>query len=370
MTKPASRLVCLVIVWAMLASAAHAERVHVRAASGDIGHAWLFGSEWAGQVACWLALPRHVVLSSDRTKVEPFTFVDTKGRAGQSEQPIWVGDVDGAVEAAGGADDLAFARVFAGPTQCLSRLGPPAYVYGSLLNSLDQLDVWSMSEGSYGQFKVSPIRIQTSGGGGLLRLKPEAAGQVYIAQGLSGAVATAMHAGAVVPFAMITEVDDLATEARAVRFDRVRAAFEKVQAFAKVNELAQQIETGGVPFEFGDLSAMNISGGPLSLGAAGECWTLAPLGGKRSVDLTLSVNVDVVLRGATLSVESCGIGGARYVVEQKARDASSWTPVSDCVTASEVEEAPTCLFDLRAPRQLRFKIIGDGEVSLADLRIY
>lgn len=371
MANTGFRWLLLAFFWALLASSATAERVHVRAASGDVGHAWLFGSAWSGQVACWLALPRHVVLSADRTKLEPFTFIDTRGRTGQSEQPIWIGEVDGAVDAAGGANDLAFARVFAGPSQCLSRLGPPSYVYSSLLNTLETLDVWSLSEGSYGQFRLRPIRVQTSDGGGLVRLKPEAGGEMYLAQGLSGAVATVVHAGSAVPFAMITEVENDAAEARGLRFDRVRAAFEKVEVFAKANALVQQIRTDGVPFEFGEISAMTISGGPLSLGASGECWALAPAGGKRTIDLTLTVDVDTALTGTTVSAGHCHAGGGgRYVIEQKALGASSWTPVADCSIAPEMDETPTCLFDLRAPRQLRFRIIGNGEISLADLRLY
>lgn len=368
--SPWLRYLLLAAIWPLFTGVSVAERVHVTAASGDVGHAWLFGSEWGGAVSCWLALPRHVASSLDGRAMEPFTFIDSRGRSGQSDIPIWIGEVEGAVEAAGGNDDLAFARVFAGPDQCLSRLGPPAFAFERIASSLDQLDVWSMSAGSYAQFKLTPIRVQTADGGGLLRLSAEQGAKQYLAQGLSGAVGTLSYSDAIVPFALIMEVNSEATEARALRFDRVRAAFDKVQAFAKVNALEATIATNGVPYSFDEIMAMNIAGGPLSLGDDNECWTLIPMGGKRSVELITTVEVDVRLQGVTLSSGPCGDASARIIVEQRPPNATSWTPVSDCQFAEVVAEAPACLIDLRGPRQLRIKIIGDGQVSIDDLRIY
>jgi len=355
---------------AMSAGEAYAERVHVRAASGEIGHAWLFGSEWSGEVACWLALPRHVAQSIDRKSLEPFAFIDSAGRSGQSAMPIWIGDVDGAVEAAGGAEDLAFARVFAGPTSCLSRLGPPAHAYPSMLDRIDSVDVWSMSEGSYGQFKLIPTRVQTTEGGGGIRFKPFPGDESYLAQGLSGAVAMTQHAGAEVPFAMITEVNAGATEARALRFDRIRGAFDKVQAYAKSNAQLEQIAADGVPYEFTEIATISTSGGPLSLGAPGECWAMATSGGKSTIDLVITIGEEVPLKGITISTGECSDGTIPYIVEQKTPAASSWSPVSDCTTTLTTEAAPDCLFDLKAPRQLRLRLIGVRRASVSNIRLY
>src|SRR5690606_21969950 len=151
---------------------------------------------------------------------------------------------------------------------------------------------------------------------------------------------------------------------------RIRAAFLRVEAFAKSRALEAEIAAVGVPFSINEITAMNLEGGPLSLQVEDQCWTLAPAGGKRSVNVTLTIDVPVALRGATISEGSCGAAGSRYIVEQKAMEASSWTPLADCNLVPAAMETPSCLFDLRAPRQLRFKIIADKPISLANLRLY
>lgn len=362
----------LTLVLLLLPAPALAERVFVKAASGDSGHAWLFGSAWQGEVACWLAVPRHVTLDASGA-VAPFTYTDAQGRSAESGLPIAVADIAGALEAAGGVEDLAFARPANLATGCTSRLGIPEYAYAGLMETVAEMQVWSMSPRSYGPFWVRLNRAQAGADGGLLRLAPvdPEAGSTYLIQGISGSVATAQRGGEVLPFAMIVEMDDRTGDARAVRFDRIRQAFGLVEAAAKRVAADAQIAKDGVPFHIDSFTGMAREGGPSALAMDGACWRVLPEGGKRSVDVTLALG-EVAQRttGLTLAAGACGKAGQRFIVEQRAPGASSWTPAADCETAEQLADAPTCHLDLRAPREFRLKIVTSGEVGLDRLRFY
>lgn len=362
----------LLLVLLLLPSPAFAERVFVKSAKGDAGHAWLFGSAWQDEVACWLAVPRHVTLDAEGA-VAPFTYTDAEGRSAESGLPIAVADVAGAVEAAGGVQDLAFARPANLASGCTSRLGVPEYAYAGLMETVAEMQVWSMSPRSYGPFWVRLNRAQAGADGGLLNLAPvdPEVGRTYLIQGISGSVATAQRGGEVLPFAMIVEVHDRTGNARAIRFDRIRKAFGVVEAAAKRVAAEERIAADGVPFVIDGFTGMARAGGPSALATDGACWRVLPEGGKRSVDLTLALGEAAErTTGLTLAVGVCGEAGQRFIVEQRAPGASSWTPAADCQTVAQLDAAPSCHLDLRAPRQFRLKIVTSGEVGLDRLRFY
>ena len=362
----------LFLVLLLLPAPALAERVFVKAASGDAGHAWLFGSAWQGEVACWLAVPRHVALDASGA-VAPFTYTDAEGRSAESGLPIAVGDVEGGIAAAGGVEDLAFARPANLATGCTSRLGIPEYAYAGLIETVAEMQVWSMSPRSYGPFWVRLNRAQAGADGGLLRLAPvdAEAGNTYLIQGISGSVATAQRAGEVLPFAMIVEVDARTGDARAIRFDRIRKAFGLVEAAAKRVVADAQIAADGVAFVVDSFAGMARAGGPSALTTDDACWRVLPEGGKRSVDVMLALTEAAErTTGLTLAAGACGPAGQRFIVEQRAPGASSWTPAADCETVANLGDAPVCRLDLRTPRQFRLKIVTSGEVGLDRLRFY
>lgn len=362
----------LVVALACAPGAALAERVFVRSAGGEGGHAWLFGSAWDGRVACWLAVPRHVTLDAAGS-VAPFTYTDAQGRSFESGLPVAVADVPGALEAAGGVEDLAFVRPLAETTGCASRLGLPDFAYASLLQSVAEMQVWSMSPRSYGPFWVRLDRAQAGGEGGrlLLAAVDPVVGETYLIQGISGSVATAQRGGEVLPFAMITQVDGDTRLAHAIRFDRIRAAFELVEAAAKRRASDERIAADGVPYVIDGFSGMVREGGPSALASDGACWRVLPEGGKRSVDILLHLGPGAErTAGLTLATGACGAAGLKVLVEQRAPGSSSWTPVRDCEAVTELGDAPTCRLDLRAPREFRLKVVTSGEVALDRLRFY
>ncbi len=362
----------LILALMVLSSPALAERVFVKAANGDAGHAWLFGSAWQGGVACWLVVPRHATLDNSGA-VAPFTYTDAEGRSAESAVPIAIAEVEGGVEAAGGVDDLAFARPANLATGCTSRLGVPDYAYTGLMETVAEMQVWSMSPRSYGPFWVRLNRAQAGGDGGLLRLEavdPEA-GRTYLIKGISGSVATAQRAGEVLPFAMILQVDGDTGQARAIRFDRIRRAFGLVEAAARRVAADAQVAADGVPYLVQGFKAISRDGAPSALASDGACWEALPEGGQRTIDLVLSVDQGVErVAGLTLATGSCGDGEARVLVEQKVPSASSWTPAADCQTTPALADAPACRFDLGTPRELRLRIFASGPVSLDRLRLY
>jgi hypothetical protein len=362
-------LLLLVLLWPGIASA---ERVFVRSAKGEVGHAWLFGNAWQGKVACWLAIPRHVTLDATGA-LAPFTYTDAEGRSAETGLPVAVSEIEAAVEAAGGVTDLAFARPSNDATGCTSRLGLPEYAYAGLMETVAEMQVWSMSPRSYGPFWVRLNRAQAAADGGLLRLAPvdPEIGRNYLIQGISGSVATAQRAGEVLPFAMILEVDDKTGQARAIRFDRIRKAFDLVEASAKRTALAEQIAIDGVPFVVDSFAGMTRAGGPSALTTDEACWSVLPEGGKRSIDVLLDLGETAERTiGLTLASGACADAGQRFIVEQRAPGASSWTPAADCQTVARLEASPACHLDLRAPRQFRLRIIASGEVGLDRLRFY
>ncbi len=356
------------------APAAQAERVFVSASSEEQGHGWLFGAEWDGKVACWIAVPRHVVRERGGDGLLPFNFVTATGRTGDTGTPFWIGDVEGAVDAASGQQDLAFALVASGGGDCRSRLGLPDYAYAGFIESIDQLTTWSMSPTSYGPFSLRIERATIADGGGLLRLTattPELARQ-YLSGGISGAVVEADRNGTLAPVAMILQVDPQSLTALALRFDRVRAAFRLVEAEAKRAYRDDLVASDGLPIAIDEAIGLPLAGskGPSALTTAEGCFRMAPKGGQRAVDIIVSLtDKQSATRGMALASGDCAAPGASYIVEQRAEAAGSWSVVKTCTVDAALPEEASCRFELRAPRQFRIRVPGTV-VELAAIRFY
>jgi hypothetical protein len=368
------RAILRLLVVLFLGSPAAADPVFVAASSEEQGHGWLFGAEWQGAVACWIAVPRHVVRERGGEGLLAFSFTTASGRSGDTAVPIWVGDVPGAVEAAAGQEDLAFARVSTGGGDCRSRLGPPDYAYATFMETIDLLSIWSMSPTSYGPFPARIDRATTASGGGLLRLSSVNAEQAktFMSGGISGAVAQAERAGEPTPVAMILQVDPQTLSALALRFDRIRAAFALVAAAAEDAYREERADSDGLPITIDEAIGLPLPGrgGPTALLTGEQCFGMAPLGGQRTVDLLVSLSdAGDSTAGMALAAGECAAPGVRYVVEQRVRSTDAWSVVASCVTAATLPASPDCRFDLRAPRQFRLRVAA-SPVELAAIRFY
>lgn len=355
------------------------ERVFVRAASGQEGHAWLFGSQRQDAQSCWLAFPRHVAADPFNGQLSPFTFETVNGSGGQSGTPIPVSTYPEALAAMGDIADMAFAPVVAGPRPgaCLSRLGPPPFAYPTMMTSASKLIVLSLLPNSYGIFEVAIARARAdTAGGGALMLRPVNAddAQSYLVKGLSGAVAELERPEGMVPAAMVVEVTGEPLMARAVRFDLIRAAFEIIEARELEDERQTRANFTGVPFEILNVEAVTLAAGagPVALTDGHGCWSAAPAGGQRAVRVTIALtDGEDATRGLSVVQDpDCGTAGARVIIEQRPNASSGWSVVRDCLTVSRAGEAPACAFDLRAPRQIRISVESGGAAGLSQLRLY
>ncbi|GLQ53806.1 hypothetical protein [Devosia nitrariae] len=355
------------------------ERVFVRAASGEEGHAWLFGSQRQDAQSCWLAFPRHVAADTFSGALAAFTFETVNGNGGESGTPIAVGAHPEALAAMGEIEDMAFAPVVAGPRPgaCLSRLGPPPFAYPTMMRSASKLTMFSLLPNSFGIFEVAVSRARAdAAGGGLLMLRPVNAddARAYLVKGLSGAVAELERPEGMVPVAMVIEVGGEPLMARAVRFDLIRAAFEVIEARGLEDQREARAAATGVPYEILDVEGVTLAAGtgPVSLVDGQDCWTAAPAGGQRAVRVTVALtdSQDATRGLSMVQSADCGTAGARVIIEQRPNASSGWTVARDCQTVSSAGEAPACALDLRAPRHIRISIEAGGAIGLSQLRLY
>lgn len=356
-----------------LAGTARAERVLVQARSGEMGHAWLFGAPGAGGGECWLAAPLHVVADPFGGGAQPFTFTDRTGKAGESALPVAVSTVPAALAATGGVEDLAFARVALGRErgQCLSRLGLPPFAYETLLRQAGELTVFSLLATSFGIVKAEVSRgAADASGGGLLELRARNAadGAVYFKRGLSGSTAEAeSNGGALVPFAMILRVDPDRGTARALRFDRIRAAFERVAA-------AQGSVSDGAPADDRpSVTILSFEGEPVDPGVgpsvltSGGCWKARPRQGEAHIRIVIEVG-DRPIKGLALVRDpACGAAASNFAIDQRRGEGAEWSHLRRCDSTAAKGAATACPLDLRGPRQLRLTILASGITGLAGL---
>jgi len=369
------RAALLALALALPATPAPADSVYVTTAAEKVGHAWLFGSRNAGSTACWLAVPRHVVQSFDGATLEPMRFKRRSGEWGESARPVAVADVPGALEVAGHAD-LAFAEVTVGPRpgECLDRLGLPAFAYEAAIDRRDPLNVFSMLPGSFGDFRVA-IEAGSSTGTDQLRLAPVAPedGTTFFKQGLSGSVATLARSSGVEPLAMIIGVEDAQQTALALRFDRIRAAFDVVEAATLAERRRQQAETSGVPYNIVSFDGLTRGPGPAAAFADPDgCWRVAPEGGKRSVGLVIEL-ADKASTVSGLSVVQStarGMAPVDLIIDQRSGARGSWSRAAQCTTVTTDTGTPACRLDYRGPRQLRINILTRGELGISGVRLY
>ena len=346
---------------------ARAEPVEIRADFGQRGQGWLFGSARDGR--CWIALPRHVLGPEDTPDPAPFVFDDRRGRSGQSLDPIPVAAVPGAVEAAAGQTDLAFAPVAPGtraPGECRSRLGLVPRMYAIMLPRTRQLDLDTLQGGSTARFPVEITRSTNDADeGATMLLRPmNPSDNRYLVGGLSGSVASLLHDGQPHPGAMVLKVNQRDTTAIALRFDRIARAFDVVEAHvagmappngtvevtAALSRLMGRLEPGAAPLE-------QITG-------EGGCWRIGLTPGERMVDLMLAVPAGQRVEWLHASLpEDCG---APTVALLDIRSSGTgWQMLTGACHVTAPDVGAPCRVARTGPFELRLRLpAADGPAAI------
>lgn len=341
---------------------ARAEPVEIHADFGLRGQGWLFGSARDGR--CWIALPRHVHDPDEMPDPAPFVFGDRRGRSGQSLDPIPVAAVSGAVEAAAGQTDLAFAPVAPGaraPGECRSRLGLVPRMYGIVLPRTRQLDLETLQGGSTARFPVEIIRSSNDADeGATMLLRPvNPSDNRYIVGGLSGSVASLLHEGRPQPGAMVLKANKHDKTAIALRFDRIASAFDLIEAHAAgtapptdtaevaaaLSGLVGQLEPGALPLE-------RITG-------AGGCWRIGLAPGERRVDLMLAVPAGQRVEWLHASLpEDCGPPSVALLDIRS--PGGGWQMLTGACQVTATGQAAPCRVARTGPFELRLRLPAAG----------
>ncbi|MDZ4066644.1 MAG: hypothetical protein U1E06_07285 [Tabrizicola sp.] len=360
----------MAVVLCLTTTTARGETVFVSAAYREVGNGWLFGSRSDG--SCWIVLPWHVVSDKTTGTGTPFAFRDQSGRNGESDVPIHVSSVPGALEAAGDVEDLAFARVTAGRTSgdCTSRLGLPAEAYVDALNKSADLGVTYMQEASIVTFGVERYRSLTDDArGSLFLVRPlKLDDRAFLQGGLSGATVLLDWESNALPAAMVLEVPKGEEHARVVRFDRIRAAFEVIETSRqKVAQTEPEAVSDGISFEISSLLATATpESAMLSSIPPGGCWQAAAPAGQRLIEFVLQIKAEVRVSELHLRADrSCGPATSLTIEVNKGM---GWTTLN---SGCPVNENPSlCRVGATGPLELRFRaLVPQGVIGVSELSL-
>jgi hypothetical protein len=347
-----------ILLLLLTAASARSETVFVQASYAEIGNGWLFGSR--SDRSCWLAFPYHIIEDGGAADASGIAFRDQSGRSGETGPPIHVTDVPGA-EGAAGHTDLAFARVTVGrkSTECPSRLGLPPLGYVEALRSDAALELTYLQKSSAVTFVVDALKhVADDHRGSLLLLRARnPADSAFFQGGISGAVAELRWQGNLLPAAMILNVTEQQSGVLALRFDRIRAAFDVIEGYAHSGRPAPSTKQAGLDFTIVELSA-NVGEGstPLSgLDGNGTCWRAAPPPGERAVEILLSVPENMGRIASIRLFADPACGPRQSAVVETASPGGGWTMLSGaCLIGPEGEGG--CRINRSAPRELRLRV--------------
>lgn len=360
-------LLFLTMIWPTAA-----ERVLIVTPSSEKGHGWMFGSNGAEKGECWIATARHIIENPYTKKLSTFAYTDQRQVSGESGQPIAVKDLTDGLALAG-LEDLAFAKVNFGREKgkCLSRLGLNTLAYGTALRSSPELTIYNLLPTSFGTFTA-----RVSGGGmgeadGLLRLRPtsDLDARMFLKRGLSGAIAEAMIGGVVEPFAMVQKVEPDQSTFLALRFDRIRTAFEMVQSTLGGSETAPRANAAYMLIA---LEGDSIESSPTDLraGDPSSCWRFASTAWTPGVRLTIGIpaTADAVESIRIGQTKTCNTDGAPVLVEARVDNLSDWSRMPDCKPDAS-GESYECRLGLRGPRQLRLSFLTRQAAGLSSFSL-
>jgi len=355
------RSVLAAILLALLPAPIRAETVFVAAGFGEVGNGWLFGSR--SDQSCWVALPWHVVATMEAQSAPPFFFTDQEGRIGEAAAPVRVTQSDLALAATGGNDDLAFARVTAGlrPGSCTSRLGLPGAGFALALATTERLQFSAMQERTRIGFPGELLRaVADAGRGGTFLVRPaNDADRPFMQGGLSGATVLMEWEGRLHPAGMVLSVLDDQSAAVVLRFDKLREAFEIIEAGMGGHAPdAPDAATAEAPViaVIGARGVVGENSAPLTaIVDKGGCWRAGPPEGERSVEILLSVTGLAGDAGHSLTlVVDPACGPAESYVVELLDESDGWVTVSGMCPAGP-EGGKSCRLPPGREMELRLR---------------
>ncbi|MFW8595539.1 hypothetical protein [Cribrihabitans neustonicus] len=349
-------LVCFVLAAAPV-SGVRGETVFVAAAFAEKANGWLFGSRI--DRSCWIAFPWHLV---DRSGGEGgLRYFDQSGRAGETGRPARAVKIEG-VQAAPGLEDLAFARVTSGRRagECPSRLGlPSSFAFADALRAGGPLQLTFMQEGTFRRMEMEhTLATADAERGSLLLLRPRSPRDLgFLQKGISGSVAEVDWHGRLRPAAMVLGEAGAGAEAvRALRFDRIRTAFEALEA-QHAGPGTEPAAAERLGFAVVSLAADVRDGSAqlTALSGQGTCWRAAPPAGSRAVELVLEVaEAGRRLGSLVLAAAPDCAPPARAIVEGR-EPGALWEVLSSGCQAGP--EPQLCRINRAAPYEIRLKLL-------------
>ena len=300
-------------------------------------------------------------------------FVDQSGRSGETASPVRAIDVAG-VESGTGLDDLAFARIISGRRtgECTSRLGlPSGEAYVQALRSDSPLELTAVQENSFYTMIVEHTRAVTdSARGSVLLLRPvNAKDQQILQKGVSGSVVELRWEGRLMPAAMIlSSANDDTDTRKALRFDRIREAFETLEASLSAEVAPDASPASGPAFDVVSITADVADGASqlASLKGSAMCRPPTPRAGTQAVEIVLTVEEPGV-RSANFTLwAEPHCGPAKTGILEGRKPGSQWEPLSTSCAIGAAKES--CRVNRASPYEVRLKIgARNGWVGLSGL---
>ncbi|MFC6689499.1 hypothetical protein [Jhaorihella thermophila] len=349
-------LVCLLSLGGL-----HAETVRIEGGYGHQGSGWLFGSR--EDQACWIALPWHIVQGASE-RGRQFRYTDQTKRIGEAGPAIHARTIPG-LEGENDLDDLAFAPVTVGRRtgECASRLGlPTSLAYVEALRGSPSLEFVYVQRSRFMRLDVELLsgRLDKARGGLLLMRPRNPADAARLQKGISGGIALLRWQNRSLPAAMeLALVDDRESSFKALRFDRIRAAFEALERAASSSEPTGR--RGGLNAGF-----VSVRGAVLAQSSSlsellkdGGCWRAMARPGEKAVELVLLVDEEPGSRIGTITLHSqpgCGLPIAAIVEGRK--PGAGWSLIS---TGCAVAPSPRgCRINRATPYELRLRLVPRG----------
>jgi len=368
-----SNRLCLMVALLFAAAPALAEPVLIKVGTLGRVQGWLFGAP--GDGACWVALPIHEFGSGGPP--DSFVYTDGRGQSGEARPVLTIKRIAAALEATGGQDDLAFARVSTPSQNCLSGLGLDTYAYAAIVGQRPRLVLTDLLPTSARVVEATVTRtVVDEVKGKMIGIWPTIPTDAHVMKkGISGAVATIQRSSNIHPFGMILRVREDKQLGVALRFDAIREAFFHVEQDWLQTERLRRNSEDGASFDIVSFDALtfDFSVGPSVLRDEQGCWVVAARGGASTVGLIIA-NHSRFDRLETLTVSAssdCAPPAETFFLEHRAGTDGSWTYLGQCpVQSDRIGQKADCRVGLKGLQQLRLRFpTGGGKIAISQVRL-